>query len=87
MSKTEFNSILEKCGLQDIAKQITDNQDTIQIIRGPRQCGKTSLLLHIDPSFNEISLDDHTFRELANRDPELFLSQFNTEKIFKRLHW
>ncbi|PKA25754.1 hypothetical protein CH381_14055 [Leptospira sp. mixed culture ATI2-C-A1] len=67
---------------RDIAKQITDNQDTIQIIRGPRQCGKTSLLLHIDPSFKEISLDDHTFRELANRDPELFLSQFNTEKIF-----
>ncbi len=67
---------------RDIADFITQNQDLIQIVRGPRQCGKSSLLLHLDPSFKEISLDDPSLRELAQNDPELFLSQFISEKLF-----
>lgn len=67
---------------RDISQLIQQNQDLIQIIRGPRQCGKSSLILHLDPDFYELSLDDPSLRELAQRDPELFLSQFDSQKLF-----
>lgn len=67
---------------RDISEIITKNTDLIQIIRGPRQCGKSSLLLKLDPEFKELSLDDPSLRELAQNDPELFLKQFNSQKLF-----
>lgn len=67
---------------RDISSFIQQNTDPIQIIRGPRQCGKSSLILHIDPEFKELSLDDPSLRELAQNDPELFLRQFNSQKLF-----
>ena len=67
---------------RDISKIIQSNTDTIQIIRGPRQCGKSSLILHLDPEFKELSLDDPGLRELAQNDPELFLRQFDSQKLF-----
>jgi predicted AAA+ superfamily ATPase len=67
---------------RNISKIIQNNTDTIQIIRGPRQCGKSSLILHLDPDFKELSLDDPALRELAQNDPELFLRQFDTQKLF-----
>lgn len=65
-----------------ISQYLQQNKDLIQIIRGPRQCGKSSLILKIDPSFIEVSLDDPSLRELAQNDPELFLKQFEDEKLF-----
>ncbi len=67
---------------RDISGSIDKNRDTVQIIRGPRQCGKSSLILRLDPSFKELSLDDPSLRELAQNDPELFLKQFNNQKLF-----
>lgn len=67
---------------RDILKFVANNKDPIQIIRGPRQCGKSSLVLHLDEGFKELSLDDHGLRELAQRDPELFLNQFGGQKLF-----
>jgi len=67
---------------RDIASVLRDDSSVIQILRGPRQCGKTSLFLDMDPSFKELSLDDLDLRHLANEDPTLFLKQFNSEKIF-----
>lgn len=67
---------------RDISGAIGQNTDPIQIFRGPRQCGKTSLVLRLDPDFEELSLDDPALRELAQRDPELFLSQFGERKLF-----
>lgn len=67
---------------RDISKIINENTDFIQIVRGPRQCGKSSLILHLDPEFRELSLDDPSLRELAQRDPELFLRQFDSQKLF-----
>ncbi len=66
---------------RDISNLITSNLDPIQILRGPRQCGKTSLLLHIGKDFKELSLDDPSLRDLAKRDPELFLNQFGLQKL------
>lgn len=67
---------------RDISAAIRANDDPIQVIRGPRQCGKSSLILKLDPEFTEVSLDDPALRELAQNDPELFLRQFNSEKLF-----
>lgn len=67
---------------RDITDSILNNTDPIQVIRGPRQCGKSSLLLRIDPEFKELSLDDPSLRELAQNDPELFLRQFDSHKLF-----
>lgn len=67
---------------RDISNLLTENSDPIQILRGPRQCGKSSLILHLDPSFKEISLDDSSLRQLAQSDPELFLKQFGKGNLF-----
>lgn len=67
---------------RDISAAIRTSDHAIQVLRGPRQCGKTSLLLELDPSFVEVSLDDPALREVANRDPELFLRQFGDQKLF-----
>lgn len=39
-------------------------------------------MLHLDPAFKELSLDDPSLRELAQNDPELFLRQFEGDKLF-----
>ena len=67
---------------RDISDSIRQNRDLIQVVRGPRQCGKSSLLLSLDPDFKELSLDDPALRELAQTDPELFLRQFDGLKLF-----
>jgi len=67
---------------REISPKIETNNDLIQVLRGPRQCGKTSLLHHLDNDFEEVSLDDPSLRRLAQQDPELFLSQFESKKIF-----
>lgn len=66
---------------REISEILNDNNDLVQIIRGPRQCGKSSLLLHLANDFEEVSLDDPTYRQLAQSDPELFLRQFDGKKI------
>ncbi|HNN82483.1 MAG TPA: AAA family ATPase, partial [Leptospiraceae bacterium] len=67
---------------RDISQTINKSKDVIQVIRGPRQIGKTSLFLKLDPDFKELSLDDPILRELAKNDPDLFLKQFSDKKIF-----
>ncbi len=67
---------------RDISAVIRQNCDPIQVIRGPRHCGKASLVMHLDDSFKELSLDDPALRSLAERDPELFLNQFDDQCIF-----
>jgi predicted AAA+ superfamily ATPase len=66
----------------EISGIIGQNQDLLQVFRGPRQCGKSSLILHLDSEFEEISLDDPAFRHLAQSNPELLLKQFESKKLF-----
>lgn len=46
----------------------------IKVLKGPRQCGKTSLLEKI-PGYQTIYFDDLTTREFAQENPRLFLDQ------------
>ncbi len=65
---------------RDIAHQLTQPSADIQVLLGPRQCGKSTLFASLDSSaahpFQEINFDDLQLRQLANRDPALFLQQF-----------
>lgn len=66
---------------RDISGCITKNSDVIQIVQGPRQCGKSSLLMHLDPQFHEVTLDDFDQRILAQDDPKLFLKPYENKKL------
>lgn len=45
----------------------------VWLLLGPRQVGKSSLLLRCSPSHEFVNLDDLDVRERANRDPTLFV--------------
>jgi predicted AAA+ superfamily ATPase len=47
----------------------------VRILRGIRQAGKSSLLERLEPERHVVTLDDVVERDLANRDPALFLAQ------------
>ncbi len=60
---------------RDISDYIASmNSEFVQIVVGPRQCGKSSLLWQMSPDFTEISFDDLQLRTLAQNDPALFLA-------------
>jgi predicted AAA+ superfamily ATPase len=62
---------------RDITTLLSHAKMPVQLVTGPRQCGKSTLLSHVgDAVFNEVSFDHLQFRALANRDPALFLEQF-----------
>lgn len=62
---------------RDIAQQLNHASTWVQVMMGPRQCGKSTLLASLTKEpFYEITFDDLSLRQLANTDPELFLQQF-----------
>lgn len=63
------------------------NQFPVCLITGPRQAGKSTLLQHLLRKFNYITLDDPFMRELANRDPELFLSRNTAPLIIDEIQY
>ena len=66
-------------------KKHTD--EMVQVVTGPRQCGKSSLLWHLSSGFAEVSLDDSQARRLAQRDPALFLSQHKLPLIIDEIQY
>jgi len=49
---------------------------------GPRQCGKSSLLIHLGDDYVELIMDDLNLRKLANDDPMGLIDQYSDKKIF-----
>lgn len=63
---------------RDLAQQLIQTLTTLQVLLGPRQCGKSTLFASLASSQSqEVSFDDLKLRQLANQDPALFLSQFD----------
>lgn len=61
---------------RDLSKFLTQNNTLpIQIVWGPRQCGKSSLLNRISQTWSKVTLDDLAAHQTANKDPALFLLQ------------
>ncbi len=63
---------------RDITSQLMQEDAFIQVMLGPRQCGKSTLLASLATSSprQELTFDDLALRQLANQDPALFLAQF-----------
>ena len=60
---------------RDMEKLVSDlsREYSCIMVTGPRQVGKSTMLLHIDGTRNVVSLDDLQERHLAVTDPEMFL--------------
>lgn len=57
------------------------------LITGPRQAGKSTLLQHTLKNYTYVTLDDPLNRQLANEDPELFLSSYKTPLIIDEIQY
>lgn len=67
-----------------IKKSILDLSSKFPVIglTGPRQSGKTTLLKHLFPDYEYISLEDPDIREFASSDPRAFLEHYPRKVIF-----
>ncbi len=76
---------------RDITKQLTSSPTGIQVLLGPRQCGKSTLFAFMASSnehqFHEITFDDLQMRQLANQDPGLFLQQFKPPLLLDEVQY
>jgi predicted AAA+ superfamily ATPase len=66
---------------RDISNVLAQNTNFVEILIGPRQCGKSSLFYNLSDQFIEISLDDYSIRENISQDPMTFLEQFEGKKL------
>lgn len=76
---------IERAIQKRLKKAIT--QFPVCLVTGPRQAGKSTLLQHCFPHFRYITLDDPLMQELANRDPELFLSAYPAPLIIDEIQY
>ena len=75
---------------RDLTTELTETPAWIQILLGPRQCGKSTLLASFSSKknpFQEITFDDLQLREFANRNPALFLEQFNPPLLLDEVQY
>lgn len=75
---------------RDITPQLEQPSAWIQILLGPRQCGKSTLFASLaskENHFHEISFDDLHLRQFANRDPALFLQQFDSPLLLDEIQY
>ena len=65
--------------LEDVVLE-TSRTFKVLYVGGPRQVGKTTILRHLAEKIgvNYVTLDDRDARELAIRDPRLFLEQYRS---------
>lgn len=64
----------------------------VLLLTGPRQVGKTTLLKHLSEQlekkkYNYVSLDEFEVRNLAKKDPALFMQQYPTPLIIDEVQY
>lgn len=72
---------------RDITQLLNNSTQWIQILLGPRQCGKSTLFSALDQPFQEITFDDLHMRQMANQDPALFLQQFTPPLLLDEVQY
>ncbi len=73
--------------LNELIKNITETFP-ILLLTGPRQVGKTTLLEHLkEETRSYVTLDDMNERELAKRDPMLFLQRHKPPLIIDEVQY
>ena len=73
---------------RDITDLLQNSHTPVQLLIGPRQCGKSTLLSSISGTeFIDITFDDLHLRKLANEDPKLFLEQFKSPVLLDEVQY
>lgn len=73
--------------IEKAAKAISETYPVL-LVTGPRQVGKTTLLQKLALSERKyVTLDNPTFREIANNEPELFLQRFSPPVIIDEIQY
>lgn len=57
------------------------------MVTGPRQVGKTTMLMHINKNINYVSLDNLNARDLAISDPDLFLETYKAPLVIDEFQY
>ncbi len=57
------------------------------MVTGPRQVGKTTMIMHINKNINYVSLDNLNARDLAISDPELFLETYKAPLVIDEFQY
>ncbi|MBM4200806.1 MAG: ATPase, partial [Gammaproteobacteria bacterium] len=66
----------------------SSGQFPVLLLTGARQVGKTTLLKHLaDPNRRYVTLDDPAARDLARRDPVLFLQKFRPPILIDEIQY
>lgn len=68
MPAAETKSYVERHLQRSLRTALSDTP--VVCLLGPRQCGKSTLAAHQDPTRTYISLDDANYLDLARRDPQ-----------------
>jgi len=66
---------------RDISGILSSDTSFVEVLIGPRQCGKSSLFYHLGQDFIDINLDDLTLRQNISLDPVTFLAQYEGKKL------
>ncbi len=72
--------------MEELIVQLTKEYSCI-LITGPRQVGKSTMLEHIDSKRNKVTLDDLQDRNLARKDPEMFLKVHKTPLLIDEVQY
>lgn len=74
---------------RDMAVRLQKDKGTyVQILIGPRQSGKSTLFAILSACrYREVSFDDFQMRNLAERDPALFLAQYPPPLIIDEIQY
>ena len=56
----------------ELKSRIKEPRDKIQVISGPRQVGKSTLVKHVFPAYHRANFDDRLTRLQAREEPKLF---------------
>lgn len=73
---------------RDIRERLRTNKAAAQLILGPRQCGKSTLLYEMTGGKDaEINFDDFKLRNLAEEDPHLLLEQYPPPVILDEVQY
>lgn len=73
--------------IEKAVKSISETYPVL-LLTGPRQVGKTTLLKKLaSPERKYVTLDNPTFREIANNEPELFLQRFSPPVIIDEIQY